>query len=81
VMGGGIAARDASVAINARHQACLKSAAEFCDATRKAVTDRISAEFIAVELRAALDAVGDVVGRVDSEELLGRIFSTFCIGK
>ena len=81
VMGGGVATRDASIAINARHQVCLQKAAQFCNAAKKGIEDRISAEFIAVELRAALDAVGEVVGKVDSEELLGEIFSRFCIGK
>lgn len=81
VMGGEIAAGDSAVAINARHQACLKTAAEFCEATRKALAAGLSAEFISIELRTALDAVGDVVGRADAEELLGKIFSTFCIGK
>ena len=33
------------------------------------------------ELRAAMEAIGDVVGRADTEELLGVIFSQFCIGK
>jgi len=69
------------IAINARHQACLKSAAEYLDAARRAIGDRLSPEFIAIELRAALDAVGDVAGRLDAEELLGEIFSRFCIGK
>ena len=41
----------------------------------------LSPEFIAIELRAALDAVGEVAGRLDAEELLGEIFSMFCIGK
>ncbi len=81
VMGGGVASRDAGIAINARHQACLQNAERYCAAARKAIEDGVSAEFIAVELRAALDAVGEVVGKVDSEELLGEIFGRFCIGK
>lgn len=81
VMGGGVAHRDASVAINTRHQACLQKASVYCDAAKKAISDGLSAEFIAVELRAALESVGEVVGKVDTEELLGEIFSTFCIGK
>ena len=81
VMGGGVAMRDAGIAINARHQTCLQNAGRYCEAAKKTIEDGISAEFIAVELRAALDAVGEVVGKVDSEELLGEIFSTFCIGK
>jgi tRNA modification GTPase len=69
------------IAINARHQACLQSAANYLDAARGAIDQRLSPEFIAIELRAALDAVGDIAGRLDAEELLGEIFSTFCIGK
>ena len=81
VMGGHVHAKDVSVAINARHQACLKNASQSADAAGRAMRDGLSAEFIAVELRGALDAVGEVVGKADGEELLGKIFSTFCIGK
>jgi tRNA modification GTPase len=38
-------------------------------------------ELIADALRAALDALGDVVGEVSPDDVLGRIFSTFCVGK
>jgi len=72
---------DFMIAINARHQACLKTAAGYLDAARNAMEQAVSPEFIAIELRAALDAVGDVAGRLDAEELLGEIFSKFCIGK
>ena len=81
VMGGNIATADASIAINTRHQSCLQTASKYCDAAKRAIEDQLSAEFIALELRAALESVGEVVGKVDSEELLGVIFSTFCIGK
>jgi tRNA modification GTPase len=40
-----------------------------------------SPEFAAVDLRIALDAIGEVAGRIDTEELLGEIFGRFCIGK
>jgi tRNA modification GTPase len=72
---------DYMIAINSRHQACLKSAAAYLDAAHGAMQQAISPEFIAVELRAAMEAVGDVAGRLDAEELLGEIFSNFCIGK
>jgi tRNA modification GTPase len=38
-------------------------------------------EVLAEELRLAHDALGDIVGRVTSDDLLGEIFSRFCIGK
>lgn len=77
----GAAHRDWTVAINARHQACLERARTFLDAARRAFDDALSPEFIAEELRAALDAVGEIVGKADTEELLGVIFGRFCIGK
>jgi tRNA modification GTPase len=80
-MQGAASPDDFMIAINARHQACLQSAANYLDAARGAIDQRLSPEFIAIELRAALDAVGDIAGRLDAEELLGEIFSTFCIGK
>ena len=80
-MRGASTADDYLIAINARHQACLKSAAAYLEAARTAIARNLSPEFIAIELRAALNAVGDVAGRLDTEELLGEIFSQFCIGK
>ena len=78
---GGAARSDWSVAINARHQACLETARGFLNAALGAFDQGLSPEFIAEELRAAMDAVGDIVGRADTEELLGVIFGQFCIGK
>ena len=70
-----------SVAINARHQECLEKAKAAMIAAQKAFADGLSPEFVAEDLRASMNAVGDVVGRPDTEELLGVIFSSFCIGK
>ncbi|TCO84086.1 tRNA modification GTPase [Chthoniobacter flavus] len=81
IAGGSTTHRDWSLAINARHADCLGRARGFIEAARGALTGEMSPEFVAEELRGALDAVGDVVGKADSEEILGKIFSTFCIGK
>ncbi len=81
VMGGTTRLDDVRVAINARHQACLQNAKASLDAARNSLEGAKSPEFIAIELRGALDAIGEVVGRVDTEDLLGKIFSEFCIGK
>ena len=78
---GGAALRDWTVAINARHQRCIENARAFTEAACQALNDHLSPELVAEELHGALDAIGDVVGRVDSEEVLGKIFSAFCIGK
>ena len=77
----GMKSGDFALAINARHQACLKSAQTHAQAAQATFAQGLSAEFISLELRSALDAVGDVVGRVETEDLIGKIFSTFCLGK
>jgi tRNA modification GTPase len=81
ILGGPAGQRDWSVAINARHQAHLRQALAYLEAAQEALGGGISPEFVAEELRAALNALGDIVGRLDTEDLLGKIFSTFCIGK
>ncbi len=68
-------------AINSRHQACLVRARDHLTTARRALQNKLDPELISVDLRASLDAVGEVVGLADTEEILGQIFSTFCIGK
>jgi len=81
ITGGQAAQRHWSVAINARHQACLQTAYDHALAAREGLVEGRPPEFVAEDLRGALGAVGEIVGKVDSEEILGKIFSTFCIGK
>ncbi len=73
--------RGSLAAINARHQACLQRAADALSAGAEALRAGTEPEFVVVDLRDALEAVGEVVGHVDSEDILGKIFSSFCIGK
>ena len=78
---GGSVKAEWTVAINARHQTCLNTARDGFAAALSALDRQLSPEFVAEELRAAMDAIGDIVGRADAEELLGVIFGQFCIGK
>lgn len=70
-----------AVAINARHQACLKRARQSLEAAEQTLASGQGAEFISMDLREAMEAIGEIAGRIDTEELLGEIFSSFCIGK
>ena len=81
VIGGAGSRTDWTVAINTRHAAHLETARDFLLAARRAFAAGTHSEFIAEELRAAMNAIGDIVGRADTEDLLGVIFSSFCIGK
>ena len=68
-------------AINARHQVCLERARLCLREAEEELQNQADPELVAVPLREALDAAGDVVGATDIEEILGKIFNTFCIGK
>ena len=71
-----------AVAINARHQASLALAKTNLLAALELLDEENSdPELAAIDLREALDALGEIPGKVDTEDLLGVIFSKFCIGK
>ncbi len=69
------------IIVSERHAAGLKTALESLSRARQAAGDRISPEFIASDLRHALDCLGEVTGRQVSTKVLDEIFSRFCIGK
>ena len=70
-----------AVAINARHRDCLRRALAACDEARSAFAQNLAPEFVAIDLRGALQAVGEVIGHADMEQILDALFATFCIGK
>ena len=73
--------REEAVAINARHQDCLRRAKESLAAARASLERADAPELTAVELREALTAIGEITGGSDSDDVLGEIFRSFCIGK
>ena len=64
-----------------RHVDALRRAFGHFEAGRKALDDARAGELFAEELRLSHDALGAITGAVSTDELLGRIFSEFCIGK
>lgn len=70
-----------TVAVSARHQQCLRTAADGLAEARRSLERADAPELTALELRSALAAIGEITGAVGNEEVLGKIFSTFCIGK
>ncbi len=64
-----------------RHHDALRRAAEHLALALRSLEEGRSGEFIALDLRMALAAVGELTGEVRSADILEDIFSTFCIGK
>jgi len=69
----------AALALNARHVAAIEEAQRTLRAAL--AQPRPLAEMIAHDLRHALDAIGQVLGQVTPDDVLGKIFAGFCIGK
>lgn len=72
---------ESSVAINVRHRDCLRRALDAIDRATETFTRNYSAEYVAVDLRAALSAVGEVIGAASDDAILDSVFAQFCIGK
>jgi tRNA modification GTPase len=64
-----------------RHIKALERAAGHFATGRAALEEARAGELLAEELRLAQRALGEIVGNVTADDLLGRIFSEFCIGK
>jgi tRNA modification GTPase len=81
VWAGQINAEMLEVMINSRHQDALNRARAATLRTIDALRSEASLEFVALDLHIAVNAVGEVVGKTTTEDLLDSIFSQFCIGK
>lgn len=81
VWAGEIHAEMLQVMINSRHQDALKRARSAVERTIEALRADLTLELAALDLRIAVNASGEIVGKTSTEDLLDSIFSQFCIGK
>lgn len=66
---------------NIRHKLSLEKTKENLLNALNGIESELSLEFIAFEIRQALETLGEITGEITSEEILNRIFEQFCIGK
>ncbi|MBI3810243.1 MAG: tRNA uridine-5-carboxymethylaminomethyl(34) synthesis GTPase MnmE [Nitrospirae bacterium] len=64
-----------------RHRGALERAQASLEQVQLSVERCMAAEFVAVDLRAAVNAIGEIIGETTTDDILGRIFKEFCIGK
>ncbi|MCS7036584.1 MAG: tRNA uridine-5-carboxymethylaminomethyl(34) synthesis GTPase MnmE [Saprospiraceae bacterium] len=72
---------ESAIAVNARHYEALRRANEALSDVLAGLKTGISGEWIAQDIRRALACLGEITGEVGVEDILGNIFSRFCIGK
>jgi tRNA modification GTPase len=64
-----------------RHKDALTRAKRSLSLVKDSLRKNLSPEFVALDLKAALDAIGEVIGKTVTDDILNKIFSEFCIGK
>lgn len=80
-LAGGQHAADTPFLARARHVSCLEQAAAAIANAQAMAQQKRELELIAEELRSAGEQLGEIVGHTSADDLLGKIFSEFCIGK
>jgi tRNA modification GTPase len=81
IFSGQVVASDVPLANNPRHKEALQSTLEHVRAAEDASQRKMSTDFIAIDLAAAVNVLGEITGETATEDLLEIIFSEFCVGK
>jgi tRNA modification GTPase len=81
LIGAGSDATEGVMVTNVRHHAALARAGEALAQAKGSAATAMAHEFVAVDVRAAADALGEITGAITTDEILEQIFSTFCVGK
>jgi len=71
----------AAVVTHSRHRNALASALEQLEAARRTIAEGLPPDFISIDVRGALVALGEITGETATDDIINEIFSRFCIGK
>jgi tRNA modification GTPase len=70
-----------TIIANARHHEALLKTSEALEKAANGLEDGTTGDFIAMDIRQAMFHLGSITGDISTDDLLGSIFSKFCIGK
>ena len=73
--------REGALVTRLRHLSAVKRAREALVHGSESVERNLSGEFLAMDLRAAIDALGEITGEITTDDILDLVFREFCIGK
>jgi tRNA modification GTPase len=66
---------------NARHMEAFQQAYQSLQLVRRGLEEKISGDFISIDIRSALQSLSSITGQISNEDILSAVFSRFCIGK
>jgi tRNA modification GTPase len=81
VQSSAIAPKEHAWAVNQRHKTALEQTKASLEKVLASIQADLSPEFVAIDVRDALDSLGLIIGATYTDDILDRIFSQFCIGK
>jgi tRNA modification GTPase len=76
-----VVAENTEVMVNLRHKEALIRARDLLENCLKSLNDNMQADFVSIDLKGAIAALGEVTGDVVSDEIIDSIFESFCVGK
>ena len=72
---------DSPIVTNVRHYDALRRGRLALGHAIESFTQQMPPDLVAVDVRSSLDCLGEIAGKTTTEDILGRIFSQFCVGK
>ena len=73
--------REQTIITNLRHFDSLSNAESSLVEIEKGIQNGLSGDLLSIDLRSAIESIGEITGQITNDEMLGNIFSNFCIGK
>ena len=81
LVSGGFESAETATVTSVRHRDALRRAVESLGQALESVQCGMPGELVSIDVRTAADALGEITGAITTDEILGQIFSQFCIGK
>ena len=70
-----------TIVSNVRHYSSMRDSLKSIKNIKKGLKNQLSGDLLSVDIKQALNSLGEITGEITNEEVLGNIFKNFCIGK